>query len=162
MKKYLRNPEEFLAAIALLFMTLIAFINVIARYCFTSSISFTEELVTKMFVLISLFGAAIAAKRRSHLGLTLITDSLPERTRKYVVGSGYILSAIFSIVLMYLGAKMTIYEFSVGQLTAGMQWPEWIFGIYVPIGAAFIAFRFIMEAIKLFTNRDTKQEGNEV
>ena len=63
---------------------------------------------------------------------------------------------------MYLGAKMTIYEFSVGQLTAGMQWPEWIFGIYVPIGAAFIAFRFIMEAIKLFTNRDTKQEGNEV
>ncbi len=35
-----------------------------------------------------------------------------------------------------------------GQVTAGMQWPEWIFGSFVPIGAFFAVIRFLQVLIE--------------
>ncbi len=153
MKKALCNLDEILAAIVLLIMTGIAFVNVIARYGLSSSISFTEELTSKLFVLFSLLGAAIAAKRRSHLGLTIITDALPAKTCLTVCAVGYALATAFCLLLLVYGIKMTAYEYSVDQLTAGMQWPEWIFGIYIPIGAAVAGFRFAQQAVAMFRQR---------
>ena len=147
MKKALSHLDEILAAGILLLMTGITFVNVIARYGISSSISFTEELTSKMFVLFSLLGAAIAAKRRTHLGLTIITDMLPANIHRIVCATGYLLATAFCILLTAYGIKMTEFEYSFGQLTAGMQWPEWIFSIYIPIGSAVAGFRFAQQAV---------------
>ena len=63
LKKILDNIEEVLCAICLSIMTIITFINVIARYVLSASLSFTDEITTYLFVLLSLLGSAIAAKR---------------------------------------------------------------------------------------------------
>jgi C4-dicarboxylate transporter DctQ subunit len=39
--------------------------------------------------------------------------------------------------------KMVYSQMSRGQVTAGMQWPEWIFGAFVPLGAFFITLEFL-------------------
>ena len=46
-----------------------------------------------------------------------------------------------------------------GQVTANMQWAEWIFGSFVPIGAFFLTLRFIQVLIaEIKTKPETEKE----
>ena len=74
MNKILDYIEESLVCVCLVVMTALTFVNVVARYVFSASLSFSEEITTYLFVLLSLLGSAIAAKRGAHLGLTIISD----------------------------------------------------------------------------------------
>ena len=125
--------EEGLSAICLVVMTALTFANVIARYVFSASFSFSEEITTYLFVLLSLLGTAIAAKRKAHLGLTILTDAVKPKTRKVMSIISYILAVLFSGAIFYYGILMVKNQRMLGQVTAGMPWPEWIFGSFVPI-----------------------------
>ena len=85
MKKFLAELEDNFCGVILLVMTILTCINVFARYVFRSSMPFVEELTSLGLVIISLTGAAVAAKRGAHLGLTLLTDFLPEKAQKACV-----------------------------------------------------------------------------
>lgn len=74
--------EEILAAACLIVMTILTFANVAARYLFSASFSFSEEITTYLFVLLSMLGTAIAAKRRAHLGLSIVTDAVGPKAEK--------------------------------------------------------------------------------
>ena len=74
--------EEIIAGICLTIMSILAFTNVLARYFFHASFSFSDEITTYLFVLLSLIGASIAAKRHEHLGFTVIEDLVPPTVKK--------------------------------------------------------------------------------
>ncbi|MCD7896038.1 MAG: TRAP transporter small permease [Planctomycetaceae bacterium] len=110
---------------------------------FSASFSFSEEITSYLFVLLSLIGAAIAAKRGAHLGFTLITDMVSPAARRVMRIVGYLFAVAFSGLLFYYGLLMTISQYQRNQITAGMQWPEWLFGSFVPIGSFFVLVRFL-------------------
>lgn len=143
MNKIFNNIEEVLSAIVMFFMLMLTFVNVIARYFLSASISFTEEITTSLFVLLSTLGAAIAVKRNAHLGLSLITDKLSKKGQKRFYLLACVLGAAFSLVLLYKGIFMAIHEYELKQISITLQWPEWIYGSFVPIGALFLTVRFI-------------------
>ena len=147
MKKIFSKIEEIIAVICLLTMTILAFVNVIARFVFSASLSFTDEITTNLFVLLTLVGASIAAKRNAHLGLSIITDNLSLKTQKALNIFGNALGVLFTAVLVYFGAIMAYNEYRLEQLTAGMQLPEWIFGSFVPLGALLLLIRFAEKTI---------------
>ena len=70
--------EEIICVFCTVVMTALVFANVLSRYVFHSSLSFSEEITTYLFVLLSMMGTAIAAKRRAHLGLSIITDAVAQ------------------------------------------------------------------------------------
>ena len=105
-------------------MIALAFSNVIGRYVLHSSISFTEEIVCGLFVLLSMMGTSIAIRKQSHLGLSALTD-----------------------LLLKLGYDMVHMQMVLGSITATLQWPAWIYGIFLPIGAAFMTIRFLEVAV---------------
>ena len=72
MLKVLDWFEEIICVLCTIVMTVLVFANVISRYLLHSSLSFSEEITTYLFVLLSMMGTAIAAKRRAHLGLSII------------------------------------------------------------------------------------------
>lgn len=78
MKKFLNTFEDSFCAIILLIMLILTFINVIARYIILASMPFVEELTCVGLMILSILGAATAAKRQAHLGLSVITDLLPQ------------------------------------------------------------------------------------
>lgn len=148
MKKVLKNMDEILAAIILVILVVVMFLNVIFRQVEGIQFSaFADELTTKLFVLFSLLGASVAVKRKSHLGLSILTDALSPQVRKWIHVFGYIVATAFCGLLIVTGIKMTINEFQMGQKTLTNQWPEWLFGMYVPIGGAFCAFRFLEQIV---------------
>ena len=149
MKAILSRIEEVLCVIALVIMTVLTFANVIARYVFSASFSFSEEITTYLFVLLSLLGSAVAARRKAHLGFTALIDIVPENVRRIFHAISFLLATLFSSALFVFGMKMVYSQMSRGQVTAGMQWPEWIFGAFVPLGAFFITLEFLFLLINV-------------
>lgn len=150
MKKFFGNFENYIMAFGLTVMTFITVINVISRKFLGLSMSFLEEITTSMFILITLLGAAVAAKRGGHLGLSALTDLLPKKFQKYVALITWVAAALFSILLIYYGFEMVKSEIAMGITTPSLGWPEWWFGMMIPVGGLFILIRFTEWTINAF------------
>ena len=140
MRSTLGKIEDIICAIALAFMTVLTFTNVVARYVFSASFSFSEEITS-------------AASRKAHLGFTAIIDLMSFRVKKVISIFSYTLAFLFSSALFYYGLNMVMSQMRRGQVTAGMQWPEWIFGAFVPLGAFFIAVEFLFMLIDTISSK---------
>lgn len=134
--------EERICAMITVVMLVLTFANVISRYILHYSIAFTEEITGNLFVLLCTMGAAIAAKRGAHLGLSLVPDALADRPKAILVGIANILSGIFALVLLYAGSRMVIHMKVIDAKSITLQFPAWIYGLALPVGVFFIALRF--------------------
>ena len=147
MGKILKEIEEKASIIIYIVMLVITFSNVIGRYCLHASISFTEEITTNLFVLLSVIGTAIAARDRAHLGLGAITELLPKKAQTVLAGIADFLGGIFGIVLLVTGASMVQNQIAINAKTTTLMWPAWVIGIFLSIGGAFITIRFFQNII---------------
>ena len=154
MRTLLGKIEDIICAICLVVMTALTFANVIARYVFSASFSFSEEITTYLFVLLSLIGSAAAARRKAHLGFTAILDLFPDGLKRAIQTFSYLMATLFSAALFWYGINMVQSQIYHGQVTAGMQWPEWIFGSFVPLGAFFITIEFLFMLIDTISGRE--------
>lgn len=121
-------------------MAVLVFSNVIARYVFNHSLAFSDEMSTYLFVLMS---SAIAARRNAHLGLSILTDRVSPQARTVINLITYGIAAVFCLLVVIFGVQIVISQYRLGQETAAMQWPEWSYGSFVPIGAAFSMAAFL-------------------
>ena len=82
MSKILDKIEEYICIICLVAMTILVFANVFSRYALHASLSFSDEITTKLFILLSMLGTAIAAKpaRPSPPSAARIWDCRSSRT----------------------------------------------------------------------------------
>lgn len=121
MREILGKIEDIICAICLIIMTTLTFANVIARYVFSASFSFSEEITTYLFVMLSLIGSAAAARRKAHLGFTAILDLFPAGLKRAIQTMSYALATFFSAALFWYGINMVQSQIYHGQVTAGMQ-----------------------------------------
>ncbi|WP_297871555.1 TRAP transporter small permease [uncultured Oscillibacter sp.] len=155
----LEKIEKVVSCVCVSVMAVLVFANVIARYVFNHSLAFSDEMSTYLFVLMSFMGTAIAARRRAHLGLSIVTDRVSPKVRKTINIVMYIIAALFCLLIVVFGVQMVLSQYRLGQETAAMQWPEWIYGSFVPIGAAFSMIAFIEGAVDMA--KETAQEAQK-
>ena len=65
-------------------MTILVALTVIYRYFLLQPISWGEEMARFMFIALSMFGAAIAVKDRSHFMITILTARFPASVRAWL------------------------------------------------------------------------------
>lgn len=149
--------EKFVACVCVSIMAVLVFANVVSRYVFKHSMAFSDEMSTYLFVLMSFMGTAIAARRRAHLGLTIVTDHVSPRARLALQLIMYGISALFCLLIVIFGIQMVISQYQLGQETATMQWPEWIYGSFVPVGAAFAMIAFLQTMVEMYREYHEKE-----
>ena len=144
--------EKIVSCICVIVMSVLVFINVIARFVFNNSLAFSDEISTYLFVLMSFMGTAIAARRGAH--------RVSPKARICISMFTYGISALFCLLIVIFGVQMVVSQYQLGQESAAMQWPEWIYGSFVPIGAAFATLAFIQgiyeQAKQLITGKEDK------
>ena len=145
--KQLMNALAALEKLVLVISTLLILVltvgNVFSRKVIHQSWSFTEELVVAVFVLITLLAAALACREGELVNLSLLTDRLPQKLRRPVLQLNIILCVIFTAILFKYGLDKVITQLENGKRTFVLNWPEWIFWSFVPIGAACMILHFI-------------------
>lgn len=144
----LNEFEKIVCAAIFLSMTLLGFANVVVRYGTNLSLAATEELLTNGFLVLTVFGAAIAARRGEHLAVTVVQDALPRRAAQAV----YVISTVLAVVL--LGASAWFSWESLRNLMAnGMRSyalgvPAWYYQAALPFGFGLIIVRYLQHAIE--------------
>ncbi len=135
--------EKIVLDLSILLILVLTVGNVFSRKVIHQSWSFTEELVVAVFVLITLLAAALACREGELVNLTILTDRLPKKIRKGCLLISTVLSVLFTAVLFKYGLDKVITQLENGKRTFVLNWPEWIFWSFVPIGAACMILHFI-------------------
>lgn len=135
--------EKVILLISTLLILVLTVGNVFSRKVIHQSWSFTEELVVAVFVLITLVATALACREGELVNLTLFTEKLSKKGQKIVLFINTVLCVFFTTVLFIYGMEKVITQIENGKRTFVLNWPEWIFWSFVPIGAACMILHFI-------------------
>ena len=148
----LAAAEKLILAASTLLILVLTVGNVFSRKVIHRSWSFTEELVVAVFVLITLMAAALACREGELVSLTLVTDRLPGKTKKPVVVLVTVLSVIFTVILFKYGMDKVLTQLANGKRTFVLNWPDWIFWSFVPIGSVCMILHFVEYCIDFCTD----------
>ncbi len=154
LNSYVEKLEKYVCVFTFTAMLLLTFVNVISRFMLHMSLSFSEEIVTSLFVLASLAGASVAIRDGSHLGLDYITSFMPKPVQQVLTVLANVLGILMCCIILYYGVFMVHGEYASNQLSATMQWPEWIYGMSVPFGAALLIFRYCYAIFLIFRGQE--------
>ena len=152
----LAGMEKLVLEIATVLILVLTVGNVFSRKVIHQSWSFTEELVVAVFVLITLLAAALACRDGELVNLTILTDRLPAQVRKVFLLFSTILSVAFTAVLFKYGLDKVITQMQNGKRTFVLNWPEWIFWSFVPIGSVCMILHFIEFCLDVCTKKEDK------
>jgi len=155
------NPFEWVGVAGLAVMLVVAFGNVLSRYVLPVSWAFTEELTCGLFILVSLLGAALAIIKGKAMGISILTDHVPDKYQKYVVIIQGAAMFVFSALLFYYGCQMVKGELKIGMKTAALEWPEAVFGSFIPIGGFALMIASVVYIIKGVSNFSEKENAGE-
>ena len=150
--KFFDNIEEYFCVWTMAIMTVIVFIQVVMRYVFSNSLSWSEELARFIFLWLSWIGASYAVKERSHFRVEMFANMIKEKSRIYFEYMILIVWFAFSFFLAWQGTMLLIFLQETGQESAAMQIPmTWPYAS-VPIGCVLMCLRLFVEMYKLHKN----------
>lgn len=78
---FLDKTEEIILVGMFALMVFVIFIQVIMRYIFNNSLSWSEELGKFLFVWISWIGISIGAKRKEHIKISMFADKFSSKVQ---------------------------------------------------------------------------------
>lgn len=130
--------EKVVISAILIFITALTFVNVVVRKLSSSQFAWSEELVINLFVLTIMLGCALAVREGSMITLSLIFDQLKRRGQKIFLVIITVANIAFWGILLKTGYTKVLSQMASGKLTSSLGWPEWLFTIFLPIGAVFL------------------------
>ena len=157
----LARLEEFILVALFAFMAVMNFLNVVCRYCFASSFSFTEEVTITAFVWVSMVGIAVGYKRLAHLGMSFLVDNMPKKVQPFMALLSMICSVVLILLLYKYGSEMVSNQIRLGSKTPALGMPMYIQGLSIPVGAVFCQIRAVESGVKEFVRLRNVAKGVE-
>ncbi|MDZ5698703.1 TRAP transporter small permease [Chelativorans sp. M5D2P16] len=160
MRFVLRDAEKIICAVLFLAMTALGFVNVAVRYLTNYSLAATEELLVNGFLLLTIFGAAVAARIGDHLAVTLVYDLLPPPARKALL----LLSGALAVLLLALSTwfswQLLSNQLATGSRSYALQVPAWYYSAGLPFAFALVLIRYVQHARETWRALDEGADGH--
>lgn len=160
--RLINRLEEGLIAFLLTVMTLITFMQVVARYVFNYSFVWALELVTFLFGGLIFIGISYGVRVGAHIGVDALVKTLsPERAR--VVGAVAASLCLVYAAIVFVGGWIYVAKmYEIGILAQDIPIPQWVPRLVLPIGFALLFFRFSQVLYQILTGKEAHLLGDEV
>ena len=145
--RYFNLISRWITISFMLVMTVSVFYGVICRYVFRSAPFWTEEVARFMMVWVALIGAAVAFRRREHVGLDFVVNLIfPRKSRRWVVLFNDVMTLIFFGFTIYYGFKFAAQGYKIASPATGMR----MFIPYagIPVGCAFCFLQVALNILR--------------
>lgn len=142
------NAEMYICIICLFAMTVITFMQVIGRYVFNYSFSWSEEISRFLLAWITFAGASYAFRYGAHIGVTYFIDKLSADKRKKVYVLIQIITIGFFAVLGILGLMHTVSQVRLNQIAPATKISIGVPYSSIPIGCLLVVIRIIVETVE--------------
>jgi TRAP-type C4-dicarboxylate transport system permease small subunit len=138
-KTFNKYAAAFEKAVTTFMMGAILFVGttqVIMRYIFNNSLSWSEELMRYIFIWMIFVGAAVTFRNNAHITIDFFTSLMPKKVRKVVF---YIAKALVIITLLVLiPAGIDLAVRSIESLSGALQLSRFWVYLSVPVGSLFM------------------------
>lgn len=154
MLKFIHGLEKTLLTLLMIAMTVVTFVQVVARYVFNSGVVWALELTVFLFAWLVLLGAAHLAREGRHIGIDALITAIGKGPRKFC---GLLASAAcVGYALMMLSGSWTYFSkfYKLNIPAADLPIPTWVALIVLPLSFAVLVIRFGLAFFRILTGRD--------
>lgn len=149
--------EESICVVLMTFMTVLIFVQVIMRYVFHNSLSWSEELARYCFTWLVYIGISYGCKIRKHIKIDAALKLFPEKTRPYVIILGDLCVLAFAVYIVLTGYQFLQFQSSASKLSPALQIPMQYISAAPMVGFALAVIRTIQTI--LFRADDLLKKG---
>ncbi|MGY6548935.1 MAG: TRAP transporter small permease [Roseinatronobacter sp.] len=143
---FLRDFEKIVCAVLFLGMTGLGFANVVVRYGTNRSFAASEELLLYGMLLLTVFGAAVAARKGDHLAVTLVHEMLPRALWMPVFVASVALSVALLVLSAWFSWEAMMNIRRVGMRSSGLGVPAWYYQAAIPFAFGLVILRYLQHA----------------
>lgn len=158
--KWLDNYLEMSICIILMSaMTLLVFVQVIMRYVFQNSLSWSEELARYLFIWLIYIGISYGCKIMKHIKIDAGLKLFPKKMRPLIVVLGDLLVLGFAIYIVITGYELILMQVRLHKVSPALQLPLQYVNAAPVAGFALAAVRQIQTII--YRIKSIKEGGAE-
>lgn len=152
------------AAVTLLMLlaTVVAIMQVIARYVFNNSLYWSEEFVLYALISMSFLTMGMGVRYAAHISVEAgLAFSGPRLAKIFHIGAA-LLGLVFAAVLIALGWRLATSTLGMGQLSPAMQVPVGYIYMIIPISGMLMALRYLLVLAELFAGREYQPPQSDI
>jgi TRAP-type C4-dicarboxylate transport system permease small subunit len=105
-KRFLSNIVEWIAAVMVVALAVIVFLQVFNRFVLKAPLAWSEDLAMLLFQWVAFLGAAIGVKRMRHFGIELVVKKLPEKIHHMLELAIPVLMGVVALNMITEGIKL--------------------------------------------------------
>lgn len=157
------NLEKLILSLLITAIILIMLLQIVMRYLFNNSLSWTEEFCRYCYIYVMFIGMSFAIKESSNLRVDVIVEMLPIGLRKIIMALVDLL-VFMLLCLMFFSSIATVGSaYKIGNYSAGLKMPLYIIYCSVPIGFGLSIFRHVELCVKKVCRlRKSNNMGEEI
>ena len=162
MKWFLDHVEEFFMIPLIFAMSIIIFIQVVCRYVFQNSLTWSEEMARYLFVWLVYFSVAYTAKKEAHIRIDAAINIYPKKARPYVEILSEIIVLAFAVFIAVTSVTVFQKISASGQISPALHVPMQFVYAAPLVGFVLTAIRqvqCIIRRIKALHNHEEVQEA---
>lgn len=143
MKFINEHLEEALVVLLLAVMTALVCMQVIMRYVFSASLTWSDEAARYAFIWMTYIGVAYGVKKSAHVSVTVAIDMMPAKAAALLRIVSLLLIGVFAAIVVIEGWALVQKLLRFGQKSASLGIPmAWVYMAPV-VGFALAAFRLV-------------------
>lgn len=145
--KLISHIETVFIVLILSTMILLAFLQVILRNFFSTSIFWGDVFLRHLVLWIGFIGASLATREDKHINIDVLTKILPAKGKQISQVIINLFAAIVSFFLMHAAINFIKMEAEMGgEIFSGV--PTWVAQLIIAIGFGIMMFRFFIRSIE--------------
>jgi len=148
--------EEVLLVLLLISMTLVLGVQIIARYVFQNSLTWSEELVRYLFIWSAFLGVPYCINKGASLKVVQFIDYLPAKLKNIVLMIDRVLMVVFFAAIFVFGLLVVKNSFLNGQRSPALGLPMYIVYLSVVVGSGLAIIRVIEKIVLCLKNKDER------
>ena len=151
MRNVFSNIVEGLAAILVVALAIVVFLQVFNRYVLKAPLAWSEDLAMLLFQWVTFLGAAIGVKRMRHFGIELVVRTLPEKIHRAIEYIVPVLVGIVALIMITEGIELL--SFNRSRIYSSMDLSyTWAY-LPIPISGCLMILYLIRQEITQWQKR---------
>ena len=153
--------EERFLVLQLALAVIVIFAQVVMRYVFNSSLSWSEELARYLYIWQGWLGISLIERERAHIEIDMLKVKFHGVPRKFIETAAQLICVFASGVMAYVGVKMVLFSFTSGARSTALRIPLGLVYAAMPVGCILYCVRVIFHMLENLGVLKTEQAGEE-
>lgn len=150
--KWYDEIESTVCVVIMIFMLIILFFQVVARYLFGFSLAWIDELSRYSLIWFAYLAAVYAIVKNAHIKIDLFLKVWPKKVRNFIQLFSNVIFFVYCVTVAYFSTLWVIDLNRAGTVSMGTGVSMAIFSLIIPLSHILMAIRLVQLEIRLIKN----------